>query len=719
MFSTRNLGLLAVLMGETCLGAGRGALAQGAVPAGGAHAEVSLDQLHVAGTGEASVGYRAVRARSATKTDTALIDTPQAVTVVTREQIQDQGFQGVTEALRYVPGVFLHQGAANRDEVVIRGQQSSADFYVNGIRDDAQYFRDLYNVERVEVLKGPNAMIFGRGGGGGVVNRVLKEANGIPTREAVLQTGEYGTKRLALDVGDRISDSAFFRLNGLFEDSGTFRDFVDLRRWGINPTATLLLGPDTTLKLSYEYFHDERTADRGIPSQNGRPYRYRQNIATFFGNPDLSTARVDAHIATASLEHRFESGVEMRSQFRFADYDKFYQVVYPSIRAGGAVNAAGTRLELSAFNNDTPRTNLFNQNDFTYRFSTGPLAHTLLAGFELGHQSGITYREDGFFATTGTQVLVVNPLSPLSRVPVTFRNLASAADNRYDLGLAAAYVQDQVEIGPHLQLIGGLRYDHFDFRSTDRRSQASLTRVDDLLSPRIGAVLKPFDTLAFYANYSVSYLPSAGDQFGALSPGLAIAPPERFENREIGVKWDVAPTLQFTGALYDLDRFNQRLADPNRPGFFLLTGQTNAKGFEIGANGFLTEWWQVAGGYAFTDARIVSGFGSALISPGNQVGVVPLNAVTVWNRFTVTPDFSIGLGAIHQSHTFASADNTVRLPGYTRFDLGLFYQVTDGVRAQVKIENLFDRAYIATADGNTNISPGAPRVIRAQIVARF
>lgn len=719
MFSTRNLGLLAVLMGETCLGAGRGALAQGAVPAEATHAEVSLDQLHVAGTGEASVGYRAVRARSATKTDTALIDTPQAVTVVTREQIQDQSFQGVTEALRYVPGVFLHQGAANRDEVVIRGQQSSADFYVNGIRDDAQYFRDLYNVERVEVLKGPNAMIFGRGGGGGVVNRVLKEANGIPTREAVLQTGEYGTKRLVLDVSDRISDSAFFRLNGLFEDSGTFRDFVDLRRWGINPTATLLLGADTTLKLSYEYFHDERTADRGIPSQNGRPYRYRQNIATFFGNPDLSTARVDAHIATASLEHRFESGVEMRSQFRFADYDKFYQVVYPSIRAGGAVNAAGTRLELSAFNNDTPRTNLFNQNDFTYRFSTGPLAHTLLAGFELGHQSGITYREDGFFATTGTQVLVVNPLSPLSRVPVSFRNLASAADNRYDLGLAAVYVQDQVEIGPHLQLIGGLRYDHFDFRSTDRRSQASLTRVDDLLSPRIGAVLKPFDTLAFYANYSVSYLPSAGDQFGALSPGLAIAPPERFENREIGVKWDVAPTLQFTGALYDLDRFNQRLADPNRPGFFLLTGQTNAKGFEIGANGFLTEWWQVAGGYAFTDARIVSGFGSALISPGNQVGVVPLNAVTVWNRFTVTPDFSIGLGVIHQSHTFASADNTVRLPGYTRFDLGLFYQVTDGVRAQVNIENLFDRAYIATADGNTNISPGAPRVIRAQIVARF
>ncbi len=571
------------------------------------------------------------------------------------------------------------------------------------------------------MLKGPNAMIFGRGGGGGVVNRVLKEANGLPIREVAVQGGQFWNKRLTLDVGDRLSDSAFVRLNGLFEDSATFRDFVDLRRWGINPTATFLLGPETVLTLSYEYFHDDRTADRGIPSQFGRPYRYRQTISTFFGNPDLSLARVDAHIATAALEHRFESGVQLRSQLRFADYDKFYQVVYPSIRAGGAVNAAGTAVELSAFNNETPRTNLFSQNDFTYKFATGPLAHTVLAGFELGRQEGVTLREDGFFATTGTQSITVNPLSPVSRVPVRFRNIASGINNRYDLGLAAAYVQDQIEIGPHLQLIGGVRYDHFDFASTDRRNQVGSRRIDDLISPRAGIVLKPFETLAFYGNYSVSYLPSAGDQFSALSPGLAIAEPERFENREFGVKWDVSPALQLTGAFYDLDRFNQRLSDPNRPGFFLSTGQTNAKGIEIGANGFVTDWWQVAGGYAFTDARVVSGFssGATVIRPGSQVGLVPFDSITLWNRFSVTPEFGIGVGAIYQTHTFASVDNTVRLPGYARFDLGLFYQVSEGVRAQVNIENLFDRAYIATADSNTNISPGAPRTVRVQVIARF
>jgi len=219
----------------------------------------------------------------------------------------------------------------------------------------------------------------------------------------------------------------------------------------------------------------------------------------------------------------------------------------------------------------------------------------------------------------------------------------------------------------------------------------------------------------------VSYLPSAGDQFGTLTSGLAVTQPEKFVNSEIGVKYDVSPVLQLTGALYNLDRFNQRLTDPNRPGFFLATGQTNTKGAEIGANGYVADWWQVAGGYAFTDARIVSGFtnGSTPITAGNTVGLVPFNTFTLWNKFDVTQAFSFGVGYIYQTHTFASSDNTVRLPGFSRFDLGLFYRVNEFVRAQVNIENLFDRRYIATADGNNNISPGAPRLVRFQIVANF
>lgn len=675
---------------------------------------VTLDQLSVEGAQGGTIGYLTTRTSTATRTNTPLIDTPQSVTVVTQQQIRDQNFQSIGEAIRYVPGVIPHQGEGNRDDVVIRGQRSNADFFVNGIRDDVQYFRDLYNTQRIEVLKGPNAMIFGRGGGGGIINRVLKEADGVPTRELVVQGGQYWNKRVAIDAGDRISDNVFFRLNGVFEDTQTYRDFGDIRRYGVNPTMTFLLGPATTLKLSYEYFHDDRTGDRGIPSQFGRPYRYRENTSTFFGNPFLSYNRVDANIATAVLDHAFDSGVQMHSQLRFADYQKFYQNVYPS----GPVNNAGTAVSLAAYNNETNRTNYFSQNDFTYKFDTGPLRHTLLGGFELGYQTGLSLRQDGFFATTGTQSLVVNPFSSVSRVPVTFRNIASGANSAYDLGLAALYVQDQIEVDEHLQFIGGLRYDHFDFSARDRRSNVTQGRVDDLVSPRAGVVVKPVANLAFYGSYSVSYLPSSGDQFGSLTPGLAIAQPEKFENAEIGLKYDVTPALQLTGALYNLDRTNQRLADPNRPGFFILSGRTETQGAEIGINGYVTDWWQAAGGYSFTDARIASNTSTTIVA-GNTVGLVPFNTFTLWNKFDVTDAFGFGIGFINQTHTYASSDNTVRLPGFSRFDLGLFYRVNEFVRAQVNIENVFDRKYIATADANNNITPGAPRLVRFQIVARF
>ena len=698
------------------------AQAQVLVPAAGE--AVTLGEISVQGAngilgpqGGVTVGYLTKQTRSATKTNTPLIDTPQSVTVVTREQITDQNFQNLTDQLRYVPGVIPAQGESNRDQAIIRGQSTSADFFVNGVRDDVQYYRDLYNIERVEVLKGPDSLIFGRGGGGGVINRVLKEADGLRVRQVTAGGGQFGDKRVTVDVGDRFSDSAFFRLNGVFEDSGTFRQFGELTRYGVNPTMTFLLGPQTTLKLSYEYFHDDRFPDRGIPSQFGRAYNYRNNIRTFFGNPDVNFTKVDAHIATATLDHRFDSGVELRSQLRFADYDRFYRNTLP----GSAVNAAGTAVTITGYRNETDRTNYFSQNDFTYKFLTGDIKHTLLGGFELGYQEGLTYRQSGLFGFGNNLVssVTVNPLSPITRVPVTFRNNGgSDANARYDLGLAAVYAQDQIELNPYVQIVGGLRYDHFDFSSRNQNNGITYNRVDDLVSPRAGLVIKPLPNLAFYGSYSVSYLPSSGDQIGNFTPGLVIAQPERFQNLEVGMKYDVTPTFQLTAAGYNLDRTNQRLPDPNNAGFFILSGKTNTQGFEIGANGYVTDWWQVAGGYAFTDARIESAT-SATIVAGNTVGLVPFNSVSFWNKFAVTPEFSIGVGYIYQTHTFASSDNTVRLPGYSRFDLGLFYQINEWTRAQVNIENLFDRRYIYTADNNNNLSPGAPRTVRAQVIVRF
>ena len=663
-------------------------------------------QTGAAGT----VGYIASRTGAATRTDTALINVPQSVSALTREFIRDQSFQSIGEAMRYVPGVIPHQGESNRDDVVIRGQRSNADFFVNGIRDDVQYFRDLYNIYRVEVLKGPNAMIFGRGGGGGVINRVLKEADFTRVRELTVQGGMFDNKRASIDVGDAFTATMAGRINAVYENSGSYRNFVTLERYGVNPTLTYRPNESTILKLAYEYFHDRRVTDRGIPSQFGRPYR--TDPSTFFGNPNVNYALVDAHIGTAMFEHQTDSGLTIKNASRIANYDKFYQNVFP----GGAVNAAGTSVNLTAYNNETDRRNLFNQTDLTYKFDTGWLRHTVLGGVEVGRQSGLSFRQDGFFNGAAGS-LAVSPLNPTTYVPVTFRN-TTGADNTYMLDLAAAYVQDQIEITKHLQVIAGLRFDRFDLASTDRRTGATQSRIDNLTSPRVGVVVKPVENLALYSSYSVSYLPSAGDQFSTLSPGTAIAKPEKFANKEVGLKWDISPRLQFATAAYDLVRSNQRLADPNRPGFFIPSGQTDTKGFEAALSGFMTEAWQVVGGYAYTDARIVSATSTTIVA-GNRVGLVPFNTFALWNRYQFTERWAAGIGIIHQGNMFASSDDTVRLPGIIRVDAAVYGRINKDVRWQVNIENLFDARYIATADGNNNITPGSPRAIRGTVIANF
>jgi catecholate siderophore receptor len=561
-------------------------------------------------------------------------------------------------------------------------------------------------------------MIFGRGGGGGVVNRVLKEADGTTIREVTMGGNSYPGGRMSTDLGQAINQDLAVRFNAFHENSDSYRDFVNLERYGFNPTVTFAPNDTTTVKLSYEYLHDNRTTDRGIPSQvragGALPqFAYNTSPSSYFGNPNLNYAVADVNIANAVIEHDFENGFSMKNSSQFADYRKFYQNVYP----GGPVNLAGTSYNLTAYNNETDRQNLFNQTDLTLKIDTGPARHTIVLGGEVGRQSGLSYRQNGFF-NNATTTFAVDPRNPVSYVPVTFRNTATAANNTYGLDLGAIYVQDQVEITRYLQLIGGLRFDHFDLESRDRRTNVVQSRVDDLVSPRAGIVLKPVDNLSVYYSYSVSYLPSAGDQFSTLSPGLVIAEPEKFVNNEVGLKWVILPRLQLATAIYDLDRTNQRLPDPNNAGFFITSGATKTRGFEASLAGYITDTWQVTGGYAYTDARITSA-NSATVIAGNRVGLVPFNTFSLWNRYQFNPTWAAAVGIIQYTNFYASSDDTVLLPEFTRVDAAIFFRLNEMWRAQLNIENLFDRGYIATADGNNNITPGSPRVFRLSATANF
>jgi catecholate siderophore receptor len=685
-----------------------------------------LPTIDVQGGSGTATGYIAPRTSTATKTDTPLINVPQAVTVVTRQQVQDTGAQRLEDVVRYVPGVNWHQGEGNRDQVVIRGQSSTADFFVNGMRDDAQVFRDLYNAERIEILKGPNAMIFGRGGGGGVLNRVLKEADGIPVNEWRFQGGSYNNKRVSADVGGKINDTFAARINGVFEDSNSYRDFFHMQRAGVNPTFTWTPTAQTKIKLSYEYFRDYRTADRGIPSQNGAPYE-RAAPSTFFGNPALSNTPSTQNIVTALVDHTFDSGLNVRSQTRFADYKRFYQNVFP----GSAVNAATDTLTLSAYNNSNDRQNIGNQTDWTKKFSLGPTQHTFLFGTEFANQKSANARFAGFFtnnnSTTSSPISASNPVSWQN---VDFRGQASDARNKTNLNIAAAYVQDQIELTRWLQLIGGVRFEQFALSYTNLNNGYTTTgfapmaagtgfsRTDNLVSPRGGIVLKPVDNVSFYGSYAVSYLPSSGDQFNGLTPGTAAAEPEKFVNKEVGVKWDITPRLTYTTAVYELDRTNSRFPDPVNLGFFILNGATKARGVEVTLGGNLTDRWQMTGGYAYTDARVV-GATSATITAGKRVALVPYNTFSLWNRYDFTEMWGAGLGVIHSSDFYASSDNTVLLPSYTRVDGAVFWTLNKNLKAQVNVENIFGAKYYPTADGNNNITPGSPRAARFVLTTNF
>lgn len=659
-------------------------------------------------TVDAAAGYTAPVTSTATKTPTPLRDVPQAVTVVTQELIKSQLMTSMADVMRYVPGITTHQGENNRDQVIIRGNSSSADFFVDGVRDDVQYFRDVYNLDRVEALKGPNAMIFGRGGGGGVVNRVTKDASGQSIRELSLQVGSFADRRVTADIGHALGARAAFRVNAMYEASDSFRRGVDMRRGGVNPTLAVTLSPRTRVTLGYELVHDRRVADRGVPSFGGRPVDVDRG--TYYGNAEDSTVHANVNLFNAMIEHR-TGRFTIRNRMLAGYYDRGYQNYVP-----GAVSADGARVSLTAYNNVTQRLNLFDQTDVTTQFAQGRLRHTVLMGAEVGRQATDNLRLSGFFNNTATALLV--PVdTPATAVPVTYRPNATDANNHLGTTVAAAYGQDQVDVTRWLHVLGGLRVDRFDLQYHNNRNGDELSRVDTLVSPRAGVVVKPSTALSVYGSYGVSYLPSSGDQFSSLTSITRQVEPERFANYEAGTKWDVRPQLALTAAVYRLDRSNTRATDPNDATRIVQTGRQRTNGYEVGLGGRPHALWRITGGYAFQDAFIASA--TTVAAAGATVAQVPRHTFTLWNDYQWHPRVNGGVGVQYRSQMFAAVDNAVTLPGFVRVDAALQVALGRQVRLQVNVDNLFDRRYFANADNNTNISPGAPRALKVALTAKL
>jgi len=646
--------------------------------------------------------YRPRSLRSLTRTSTRIEQIPQAVTLIPRAFIEDQAMTGLGDLVRYVPGVTMAQGEGHRDAPVLRGNLTTADFFVDGIRDDLQYLRDLYNVERVDVIRGPAALTLGRGTGGGAFNRVMKTADGQRVRSLDLVRDSYGQGRIAGDLGFAIDDRVAVRVNAVSEESGTFREAMTISRRGVAPAIRIQFDGDTRLEFSGELFRDDRIVDRGVPSLDGLPWRGA--TGTFFGNPEWSRSAIDVSTGRAELTHQLRSGLALRSVVSYGHYGKFYDNVF----AGGAVSSQGT-VAIAAYNSATDRTNLLLQTDLVWEPTIAGQRHTTLFGIEGGRQQSENRRINTSGGTFSLEDRGQSFVPDFTRTP--------AVDNANDLDLLAFVAQDQVQLTERLTALAGLRWERYALAFDDRRPGApDFDRTDAMLSPRIGLVWAPRSTLSFYGGWTTSALPQSGEQFNTLDLIRAGLEPERFENLEVGARWQATRGLMVSGALYRLDRTNTS-APGAVPGTVVLTGAQRAEGLELSAQGEVTARWRMIGALALQDARITATTSAA--PAGRRAPLVPRTSASLWNRVLLSPRVSAALGIVHQGEQYASITNAVTLPAYARLDGGLFLTLTESLRVQLNAENLTGTRYWFSAHTDNNLSPGAPTLLRTSLALRF
>lgn len=655
---------------------------------------------------------------TAVKTPTLLVNVPQSVSVVSAAQISEQALFSIADVMQYTPGVSIGLGEDHRDQVTIRGQNTTADFFVDGLRDDVQYFRPLYNLERVEILRGANALLFGRGGGGGVVNRVTKVASSaedFTTLSAGIDT--FGAGSISIDTNKAIDANNAFRFNGVFDSIDNHRDFKDGERYAINPTYTWMANDDTTVVASYEYVNDDRLVDRGIPSLDGAPLEGYDD--TYFGDPDFNNTTLEAHIARVRVDHALSQSWNLNGTVQFADYDKAYQNLYP-------VNFdadAGT-VTLDGYRDTTTRENALVQLNLIGQFATGDINHTLLTGMEYGSQDTENTRRDAFFADSQDDQVSFVFSDPLVIPSMTLTD--PVRDRASDVTFTSAFVQDEIKLNEHWIVVAGLRYDNFDIDVVDSIEVANgaddgnsgfLSSSDSQVSPRAGLIYKPAESVSIYASYSKSFLPRSGDQFLSLSLTSQALEAEEFENKEIGVKWNFSDSLSVTAAAFEVERENGTAQDPNNPEASILTG-TETKGFEVQVVGKLSERWVINAGYSNLDGeemgRIVDG---ALAN--RDLAQLPEHMLTLWNQYEVNDKWRVALGVIYQSEQYASLNNTVELPDFVRVDAAVYYDYSEDVKIQLNVENVFDEDYFPSAHNDNNIATGEPLNARVSLQYKF
>ena len=679
-----------------------------------ADGEDSIERLEVTGQ------YLSINESNSVKTPTPIIDVPQSLSIISAEQITARGIDSIGDIIDYTPGVNTSMGEGHRDAVVFRGVRSTADFFIDGNRDDVQYFRSLYNIEQVEILRGPNALLFGRGGTGGVLNRVTKKAdteNSFTNYQATFDT--FGGMGGQVDTNFTTGSSSAIRINAMYESLENHRDFYAGDRVGINPTARFVLSDDTILDLSWEHINHDRFIDRGIPTgADGRPVEDLERVV--FGGQDSNYHEVDANTLRASVEHQFAENVKGNFSAFYGDYDKVYSNYYAS-----GYDESTNIVELDGYIDTTVRDNLILSGNVVAELEMGGFGHTLMAGTEYIRTNSDQNRYNPVFSSTQDDRETFFADRPLDftgfagtnaageAVTVGFRDLND--DTRVSLEVFSLYVQDEIEISENLDIIIGARFDSFDIEVFNAHPDVFETRdrTDEEVSPRAGVVYKPQENVSIYASYSESFLPRSGEQYTDINGNDDRLDPNTFTNQEIGVKWDFADNLSFTAALFENEQSSPQVADNDPSTLDVIDSQVT--GFEVQLTGQLNEDWDITVNYSNLDGEIVNRSGDTGLTPRE----LPENTFSMWSTYYLDDTIAFALGATYQGESYINNGNSATLPSYTRFDAAAYFEVNETMRVQVNVENLFDKLYFPNAHSTHQAAVGKPFNAKLSIVGSF
>jgi catecholate siderophore receptor len=674
-------------------------------------------------TGAASEAYSIGNDGSAGKLDLPVQQDPLSRTALPRELLDARGAYSLREALRSAPGVTMAAGEGGRtgDSLNIRGFAANSDLYLDGLKDNGQYFRDTFATERVEVLRGASAVLFGRGATGGAVNTVTRKPTDHWTGDAAVTMGEEGFLRATAGIGGPLVDNVLGgRLDALYQTGGTFRDESRLDRIGIAPSLALKMGADTTLLAQVVHTREESNMDYGVPMYAGRPADVP--VETYYGFKDDSFQEFDATLATATIEHRFSEHVSVRNATRHGDYYRYYRTEIPN-----AVNYNTDQLTLTQALRDNTQENLINQTELTANGSLLDREAQLVLGFEIGRE------EYSFRSKNSSNVPLIDIFDPQQPGTVGSGRADDLdgtlnAHNTAKARSIATYALLAVDLVPELKVVLGGRFDRYlaDYE-TGVTTVEHFSRDDSMFSPRAGLVWTPVEMISVYASYSTSFNPSA-ETFN-LSEATALLEPEETRNMEVGIKAELLErSLNLALAVFRLEKTNARTTDPNNSTLQVLDGEQRTDGIEAEITGHLGQRWTVQGGIALFDAEVVKSHNTATTWDGQTVdveGLKPVNAAGSSGSLWVTYDFGGGLttatGFYATSSRYADQANSVVLPGYVRFDANLAYVTrwsdTDW-RAQLNVLNLFDTVHYEA--GSTRYAyPGAPLAAQLTLAASF